>query len=113
MGFNSGFKGLNLNGSNILVVVVVKDFIVCFLIVSKHALSPKIFRSFSIFMHVWIFNFQACYRKNAWYFHYEGLCAINNTRKHYTEIISCNFVFHVRVLRNVSYLYDKPTRVHL
>lgn len=61
---------LNLNGSNILVVVVVivfiRDFIVCFLIVSKHALSLKIFRNFSILMHIWIFNFQACYRKNAW-----------------------------------------------
>jgi hypothetical protein len=100
---SSGLKGylclcrgsqlrLNLNGSYILVVVVVvKDFIVCFLIVSKQALSPKIFRNFSIFMHVCIFYFQACYRKNAWYFCYKGLCTINNTQKHYTEIISCTF----------------------
>jgi hypothetical protein len=52
---------LNLNGSNILVVFVVgEDFIVCFLIVSKHTLSLKIFRNFCIFMHVWIYNFQAC-----------------------------------------------------
>ena len=63
---------LNLNGLSILVVVVVVvivvvvvDFIVYFLIVSKHTLSLKIFRNFSIFVHVCIFNFQACYRKNA------------------------------------------------
>ena len=63
---------LKLNGSNILVVVVVvvvfvvvvvEDFIVCFLIVSKHTVSLKIFRNFSIVMYVWNFNFQACYRK--------------------------------------------------
>ena len=79
MKMSSGLKGylcscrgtqlrLNLNGSNILVVVViavVEDFIACFLIVSKHTLSLKIFRNFSIFMHVWIFFFQACYRKSA------------------------------------------------
>jgi hypothetical protein len=39
---------------------------VCILIVSKHALSPKIFCNFSIFMHVCIFYFQTCYRKNVW-----------------------------------------------
>jgi len=56
---------LTLNGSNIQVVVV-EDFILCFLIVSKHTLGLKIFRNLNIFMHVWIFNFQKCYRKNFW-----------------------------------------------
>jgi hypothetical protein len=74
MKMSSGLKGylcscsgshlrLKLSGSNIQVVVVVKYFIVCFLIVSKHALSLKIFSNFSVFMHVWIFNFQSRLKK--------------------------------------------------
>ena len=77
MKMSSGLKGylcsclgsqlhLELNGSNnmALVVVVVEDFIVCFLIVSKHNLSLKTFRNISISLHTWIFNFQAYLKGN-------------------------------------------------
>jgi len=62
---------------------------VCFLIVSKHTLSLKIFRNLSIFMQVWILNFQKCYRKKSGRF-VMMVCVLLTMSEHITP-----HLFHV------------------